>query len=414
MCIIASNYGAMKNDIIQQAVNQYGANLFIYDGNKIEEQIEKLTRVFSVSKLRLNYACKALTNPSIMELMRRKGLGIDAVSIGEIHIALEVGFEPRDIIFTPSGVSNEEIGWAIQKGVRINVDNMDALQFISNTTPNYPISIRFNPDIMAGGNANISVGHKDSKFGILSSELPQVLEWLERGNLNIEGVHLHTGSDILDGNVFVQGVEFLLEIARHFDGIKFIDLGSGFKVAYSPTDKITNLDFVGHRISVLINAYEKELGREIQLEFEPGKFLVSEAGVFVTKINTIKRTQHKNFMCLDSGFNHMVRPMFYQAYHQIDNISSNQSETEVYEVVGYLCETDTFAEDREFPLSKADDIIVFRNAGAYCSSMSSNYNSRLKPSELLYYQGELRLIRKADTLTDLTRNYINIFQRQEA
>lgn len=400
------------NSILLQAVEQYGSPLFVYHGERIESQINTLRRAFDVPKLKLNYACKALTNPSILHLMKKNGMGIDAVSQGEVFLALNVGFEPHQIVYTPSGVPDAELDWVLKHGVRVNVDNMESLEFIKQHYPDYPVGIRVNPDIMAGGHSNISVGHKDSKFGIPQNNLHEVIELQEKG-LKVEGLHLHTGSDILDHRVFLEALHFILASVEHFPNAKYIDMGSGFKVAYKPGDLFTDIESLGNEVSKVFNEFCEISGRDLTLEFEPGKVLVSESGTFLVDVNSVKHTVHKSFVCLNSGFNHLQRPMFYDAYHQIDNISATQDrEKAVYDLVGYLCETDTFASDREMPQTQKGDILAIRNAGAYCFSMSSQYNSRLRPAEVLFYKGELHLIRQAETLEDITRHTIDVFQEK--
>lgn len=395
----------MLKENILSAVKKFGEPIFIYHGEKIEEQIANLKNVFTVPKLKINYACKALTTPAILQLIKKNKIGIDAVSIEEVKIAIHAGFKGEDIIFTPSGISDNEIDEVINYNTRINVDNVSTLKYISEKHPKTPVSIRMNPDILAGGNSNISVGHKDSKFGIPLQNIHEVLELSENNKIIIEGLHLHTGSDIIDIQVFLDGVKFLFDVAGYFkETLKFIDLGSGFKVPYKLDDKQTDLDLLGKNLSALFNKFCAKFGRELTLEFEPGKFLVSEAGYFVAQVNTVKETVHHKFLTLNTGFNHMIRPMFYGSYHHIENLTSTSMSQETYNLVGYLCETDTFAKNRRMTKTSKGDLLLFRNAGAYCASMASNYNSRLRPAEVLFYKNELHLIRERENFEQLIQN----------
>ena len=267
---------------------------------------------------------------------------------------------------------------------------------------------------MAGGNTNISVGHIDSKFGISIHQIPHILRIVENTNMNINGIHMHTGSDILDVEVFLYASEILFDTAKHFNNLDFIDFGSGFKVPYKEGDIETNIEEFGEKLSKRFNSFCKEYGKELTLGFEPGKFLVSEAGYFLARVNVVKQTTSTVFAGIDSGFNHLIRPMLYNSYHDIVNISNPEGRERFYSVVGYICETDTFATNRRINEITEGDILAFKNAGAYCFSMASNYNSRYRPAEVLWHEGNDYLIRKRETFDDLVKNQIEatIFKKQ--
>ncbi|RZJ30794.1 MAG: diaminopimelate decarboxylase [Flavobacterium sp.] len=389
--------------------NEFGSPLYVYDAAKIKSQYKRLTDAFSkVSSLRINYAVKALSNVAVLQLMKQIGAGIDTVSIQEVELGLHAGFSPDKIIYTPNGVSFEEIEQAAKLGVQINIDNLSVLEHFGQIHPTIPVCIRINPHVMAGGNSNISVGHIDSKFGISIHQMPHLLRIVENTGMHINGIHMHTGSDILDIEVFLYAAEILFEAAANFKQLDFIDFGSGFKVPYKKDDIETNVEELGKKLSKRFNEFCKEYGRPLALAFEPGKFLVSEAGFFLAKVNVVKQTTSTVFAGVDSGFNHLIRPMFYGSQHQIENISHPKGKERFYTVVGYICETDTFANNRRIAEIREGDILCFRNAGAYCFSMSSNYNSRYKPAEVLWMDGKGILIRKRETLDDLLRNQITI------
>ena len=384
--------------------------LYVYDANKIKYQYNRLVKSFkSVKNLQLNYAVKALSNISILKYLIDLGSGIDAVSIQEVHLALKGGINPEKIIYTPNGVSMDEIKFASELGVKINIDNLSVLEDFGNSHPEIPICIRINPHIMAGGNSNISVGHIDSKFGISIHQIPHLKRIVENTKIRINGVHMHTGSDILDIDVFLRAAEILFETANHFKDLDFIDFGSGFKVPYYPGDSETNIQELGKKLSKRFNLFCKSYGKNLTLIFEPGKFLVSEAGKFICKVNSIKQTTSTVFAQVDSGFNHFLRPMMYGANHHIENISNPDDTERYYSIVGYICETDTFASNRKVSTISIGDLLCFNNAGAYCHTMSSNYNSRYRPAEVLYINNQLKLIRKRENFDDLIRNQINIF-----
>ncbi|MCE5305992.1 diaminopimelate decarboxylase [bacterium] len=388
--------------------NKYGTPLYVYDADTIIAQYNRLISSFDVKDLRIIYAAKALSNISVLKLFNKIGVGLDTVSIEEVRLGLLAGFAPDNILFTPNSVSIQELEEAVSLGVHINIDNIDQLEYFGHSHPEIPVCIRVNPHIMAGGNSNISVGHIDSKFGISIHQFPLVERLVKTLKINVEGLHMHTGSDILDVDVFLQAADILFTIAANFKNLKFIDFGSGFKVKYKPDDYETDITAFGSEISKKFNKFTKEYGRDLALVFEPGKFLVSEAGYFCAKTNIIKQTTSTVFAGIDSGFNHLIRPMFYNAYHEIINISNPDGMPRIYTVVGYICETDTFAWNRKISEIHPGDILTFKNAGAYGYTMASNYNSRLRPAEVLIYEGKDYLIRKRESIEDLLRNQISI------
>ncbi len=399
----------MKSSDLLKIAKTYGDPVYVYDSAKIISQFKRLTKAFSsVKQLQLNYAAKALSNISILKLMNSLGSGLDTVSIQEVQLGLLAGFKPESIIFTPNGVSLEEIEEASKLGVRINIDNLSILEQFGSKHPNIPVCIRINPHVMAGGNSNISVGHIDSKFGISIHQIPHLLRIVELTQMNINGIHMHTGSDILDIDVFLYASEILFETAKNFKNLDFIDFGSGFKVPYNDSDIETNVEELGKKLSTRFNEFCTAYGKELTLAFEPGKFLVSEAGTFLAKVNVVKQTTSTVFASVDSGFNHLIRPMLYGSSHSIENISNPTGRERYYSVVGYICETDTFASNRRINEITEGDILCFKNAGAYCFTMASNYNSRFRPPEVLWHEGKAILIRERETFDDLIRNQIDI------
>jgi diaminopimelate decarboxylase len=399
----------MKNDTLLQIAKDFGSPVYVYDNETITGQYNRLTKAFSkVKQLKLNYAVKALSNISILKLFNTLGSGIDTVSIQEVKLGLKAGFKPEDIIFTPNGVSLEEIEKVSKLGVQINIDNLSILEQFGTKHPKVPVCIRINPHVMAGGNTNISVGHIDSKFGISIHQIPLLLRIVENTKMNINGIHMHTGSDILDIDVFLYASEILFDTAKNFKDLEFIDFGSGFKVPYKEGDIETNIEELGEKLSKRFNEFCKEYGKDLTLAFEPGKFLVSEAGVFLAKVNVVKQTTSTVFAQIDSGFNHLIRPMLYGSQHDILNISNPKGRERFYSVVGYICETDTFANNRRISEINEGDILCFKNAGAYCYSMASNYNSRYRPAEVLLHKGEAHLIRKRETFDDILHNQVEI------
>jgi len=388
-----------------ELANKYGSPLYVYDTDNIASQYNRLTNAFSdVKNLKLNYAVKALSNINILKFFKNLGAGLDTVSIQEVQLGLTTGIDPKNIIFTPNGVSLKEIEDVAKLGVQINIDNLSILEQFGQQHPEVPVCVRINPHIMAGGNSKISVGHIDSKFGISIHQVPHIKRVVENTGMNINGIHMHTGSDILDIDTFLRATEILFDVAKQFDDIDFIDFGSGFKVPYKEGDISTDIEQLGLQLTERFNEFCKEYGKDITLMFEPGKFLVSEAGVFLAKVNVVKQTTSTVFAHVDSGFNHLVRPMMYNSYHHITNISNPEGRDRYYSVVGYICETDTFGSNRRISEISEEDILCFHNAGAYCFSMASNYNSRYLPAEVMIVDGQDYLIRKRQTIQDILHN----------
>lgn len=397
----------MQNTVLTSIANQFGSPVYVYDAEKMESQYNRLTQAFqNVQQLRINYAVKALSNVNILSFMHSLGAGLDTVSIQEVKLGLSAGVPAQMIIFTPNGVSLEEIEEAATLGVQINIDNLSLLEQFGSKHPDVPVCIRINPHVMAGGNANISVGHIDSKFGISIHQLPHIVRIVENTGMRINGIHMHTGSDILDIDVFLHAAEILFTTAKSFHDLEFLDFGSGFKVPYHPNDIETNIEEMGQKLGERFQLFCKEYGKELTLAFEPGKFLVSEAGYFLTQVNVVKQTTSTVFAQVNSGFNHLIRPMLYGSQHHIENISNPNGRERFYSVVGYICETDTFANNRRINEISEGDLLCFHNAGAYCFSMASNYNSRFRPAEIFWHQGEAKLIRKAEQFDDLLHNQV--------
>ena len=397
----------LSNDFLVELGRQYGTPLYVYHAEKIKEQFNKLQTAFADVDARFFYACKALTNISVLRYVQSIGCNIDCSSVNEVLLAIRAGFTPQQILYTSNNIGFDELEAVAAHSVNINIDSLSNLRkFGEKFGSSYPVGVRLRPNIMAGGNLKISTGHDGSKFGVPLEQVNEVLQIVRDTNVWIRGLHIHTGSDIKDVEVFVKGVEILFGLSEHFPKLEFLDLGGGFKVAYKPGDAETDINLLGEKLGDALSAFENRINRKIQLWFEPGKFLVSEAGHFIASVNVIKETANVIFAGLNTGLNHLIRPMFYNAWHTIENISHPTAPVKKYTVVGNICETDTFATDRDLNEIREGDYLVFRNAGAYCFEMSSNYNSRYKPAEILVENGKPRLIRKADVFDDLLRNQV--------
>lgn len=397
----------LSNTQLTNLADEFGTPLYVYDAEKIKEQYNKLTNAFTDTDTVFFYACKALTNIHILQHIKGLGCNIDCSSVNEVRLALHSGFPPGRILYTSNGIAFSEIEEAKELGVIINIDSLSNLEkFGKKYGHSYPVGIRLRPNIMAGGHLKISTGHEKSKFGIPVQQVDKIISIAEKYNIHINDLHIHTGSDIQDVDVFVKGIEVLFDIVPYFKELEVIDLGGGFKVPYKKGDSETDIDLLAQKVNELFASHPNPGGRPLKVWFEPGKFLVSECGYFITQVNVIKETDSATFVSVDSGFNHLIRPMFYDAYHRIENISNPGGTEKTYSVVGNICETDTFAWDRKLNEVREGDYLVFYNAGAYGFQMSSNYNSRLKPAEVMIENGKPKLIRRRDVFEDLLKNQV--------
>jgi diaminopimelate decarboxylase len=407
--ILKNNEYFIQDFKISDLGNEYGTPLYIYDGNVIEEKVRRLKNAFSEINMKIKYACKANTNISILKLMKNLGVELDVVSPQELQLGLIAGFLPDNITFTSSGVGFDEIEDSVENGVIVNIDNLPTLEKFGKKYGNtQPVLIRIRPNVEGGGNQKISTGHKDSKFGIAIEQVDQILALQQKYDLNIVGIHQHTGSDIKDGSTFVEVANVVFEFAKSFKNLKYIDLGGGFKVPYKKGDHETDMEDLGEKLSAAFKKFCEEYGKDLELWFEPGKYLVSECGILLATANVVKENPGKTLIGLNTGLNHLIRPMMYDAYHKVINVSNTSENLQKYNVVGYICETDDIAKDRSLSAASDGDIFAILNAGAYGFTMASNYNSRLKPAEVLIYKNQKYLIRERQTFQDIINKQILI------
>lgn len=408
-------YYSIQGISLVQLAEQYGTPLYVYDFDKIREKISVLKKSFPGIALKIKYACKANTNLNVLRLMRAEGVELDVVSPQEMELGLLAGFAPEQITFTPSGVDFSEIAWATDQGGMVNLDNLSVLEkFGQRYGGSRPCMIRIKPHVEAGGNDKIRTAHPESKFGISIHQKAEIQAIIQRYGMRLIGLHQHTGSDIKDAHTFLQAAQLMFDFAMDFPDLEIIDLGGGFKVPYSPQDSHIDVPALGATMAQGFQEFCQRYGRTLQLWIEPGKFLVSEAGTLLAKANVVKNDPVLDFVGINTGLNHLIRPMMYGAYHDIFNAQRpEETQHATYRVVGYICETDTFSFDaqgkenqRELQRVQEGDLIAIANAGAYGFSMASHYNSRPLPAEVAVEAGASRLIRRRESLDDLIRNQV--------
>jgi len=360
--------------------------------------------------LRVYYAAKANTNLTVLRILQSEGAYLDTVSPGEVFLGLSSGFTPDRILFTGTSVRNDELKFLVGTNITINVDSQSELDRLLKIAVPPVVSVRVNPEVGAGHHSHCITAGPESKFGLWEEETIQAYAIAKRARVERFGIHMHIGSGILELEPYVVAVEKLLNIAKRVHeevGIdfEFIDIGGGLGVPYKPEDKDLDVSEFSTKVVSMFKAKVKEygLGKPF-LCVEPGRYLVSDASILLTAVNTVKETPSKKFVGVDAGFNTLVRPTMYGSYHPI--IVANkvaQAEKETYDVVGPICESgDTLAKDRQLPKIEEGDLLAILNSGAYGFSMSSQYNSRPRAAEVMIRQGKAVVVRQREQLNDLT------------
>ena len=394
----------IDSEILINAAKSYGTPLYFYHFDLIKERYQELHRFITHPRLRILYAMKANYSPAILQLLINEGAGIDTVSIGEALLATKLGAKSSNLLYTANNVTVAEMAQARDMGLLVNVGALSTLEAFGKNFPGSNVCLRFNPEVVAGSHEKIQTGGKLTKFGLLFQDLEQVKELVEKYKLQVIGLHKHTGSGISEDEKYLQAVSNLLEIAipEHFPHLQFIDLGGGFGVPYRPDEARFNYVEFGKKVTEKILKHEKETNQTLEVWFEPGRYLVCEAGYLLMEVNTVKNNRGRLIVGTDSGFPQLIRPVFYDAYHEILNLSGTGRKKMTYDICGNICETgDHFAKDRELPEIKEGDLLAVKNAGAYCYAMGGVYNLRPMPAEVAYSAGNLKLIRERLSAEDL-------------
>ncbi len=399
---IANNKIQFGKHTAEELLDQFGSPLYVYEKETLVRQYERLKDAFKDSDLSILFACKANSNIEILKVFKNLGSGIDAISPGEVFLALQAGFKPEQILLTATNLTREDIEYVLDKNIIVNIDNISMLEEHGELFAGREVSIRINPDIRAGGHSYLETGHRDSKFGLVIEETPRAIELLSKHDATVVGLHQHIGSDITDAGSLLESLDKILAVTLTYDSLRFIDIGGGFKVKYHEDDSETDIADVGSKVSRRFNEFCQKNNRTLRLMIEPGKFLVSESGFLLTKVQSIKGSGKKIIVGTDTGMNHLIRPALYNAYHKIVNASQVDGIREKVEIVGNICESaDVLGQERDISGPKVGDTLCIFNAGSYGYSMASTYNARMLPAEILVENGTPRLIRRRQQLEDL-------------
>ena len=398
---------------VETLMQEYGSPLYVYEESVLRSQFRQLASGFPEELLEIHYSMKANSNPSLLKILLEEGSAIDAVSEFEVRLALESGFEPQQIIFTGNNNTLAEIENCVEKGVSVNLGSLALLEKYGQRYPQTSVSVRINPGIGAGHHSHCITGGPDSKFGIYHDQIDSALDLATKYKLTLNGVHSHIGTGIYSAEPMLEAMEMILAVAEKFPDLEFVDFGGGFGIPYRPEQQALDMTDLSQKMTRRFTEFRQSYGRDITMKIEPGKFLVGPAGILLTTVTNITDTPKYRFVGVDSGFNHLVRPTMYGSYHKILNASRISGEEEDVVVVGNICESgDIFSRSgeeikRNLPSPEIGERLAFLDVGAYGFSMSSQYNLRPRPAEVLVHQGQSRLIRRAESFEDLTQGFVD-------
>lgn len=392
---------------------KYETPLYVYNENILRKNCRDLKGLISYSNFTVNYSLKANSNLELIKIVRNEGLKVDAMSPGEIYLNLLAGYKPEEILYISNNVNENEFLYAINAGVKISVDSLSQLEMIGRLNPGGSVAFRLNPGVGAGHHENVTTGGQKTKFGIEISSIPEVKRIIKEYSLKLIGINQHIGSLFMDSEAYLESTGNILNIASQFDDLEFVDLGGGFGIPYNKQAHQPRLDLkeLGGKLSEVINSWVTEYGKKIEIKIEPGRYIVAESGILLGMVNSVKTNYNIKYIGTDLGFNVLIRPVMYNSHHDIEiyrKDSKPSQKEEVVNIVGNICETgDMIAKDRDLPEIFENDILGVLDSGAYGYSMSSNYNCRLRPAEVLIdLEGNPRLIRRRDTLEDLVMNFV--------
>ena len=405
------NFGpeqSLDDAILLELAGKFDTPLYVYDGNLILKRYDELHQFIKWPKLKIFYSMKANYNVAILRLLNERGAYLDTVSPAEVYLALKIGYPKHRILFTANNLTDEEMEEVQNIGILFTIGSLSRLRKYGKAYPGTKICLRFNPDVVAGEHIKIQTGGDITKFGILMDDVSEVKQILQEYRLEVIGLHEHTGSGIAEKEHVYQSMRNLLSLGKQFPDLEFVDFGGGFKVPYKPDEKRMDYEEFGENLTEIFSDFCSEYGRELEMYFEPGKYIVAEAGYLVVQVNTLKDNRGRLIAGTNSGFPQLIRPMFYDAYHHVINLSNPNGKKNKYDVCGNICETgDCFAVQREIPEIHEGDYLAIQNAGAYCYAMGGIYNLRPLPSEVLVTDGTHRIVTRRLTNEELANNILS-------
>lgn len=406
------NVGFYGDTSPNMLIEKYGSPLYVYNEKILRQRCREMANLVTYPNFRSNFSIKANSNIELLRIVRSEGLYVDAMSDGEIYILLKAGFKPEEIFYIPNNVSSEEVKFAISHGILTSVDSLSQLKQFGRLNSGGRVAVRFNPGIGAGHHEKVVTGGKKTKFGINAEHIDDVKSILKEYNLKLAGINQHIGSLFMEPEPYIESTKFILSIAEQFENLDFIDFGGGFGIPYHKQEGQKGLDiaYLGKKLGSIMAKWSEKYGKEVLFKIEPGRYIVAECGVLLGRVHAVKQNNGMYFAGTDIGFNVLIRPAMYDSYHDIEiykNLPGAAKEYRAVTIVGNICESgDIIAKDRLMPVPEEGDIIGVMDAGAYGYSMSSNYNNRQRPAEVLIKEdGSTVLIRRRDTLEDLIRNF---------
>jgi diaminopimelate decarboxylase len=405
--------GFYGNTTPEELIQKYGSPLYVYNEAVLRDRCKEMRNLVSYSNFKVQYSAKANSNKELLKIIRQEGLHTGAMSPGEIYILMKSGYKPEEILYVANNVSEEEMQYAIDAGTIVSVDSLSQLQMFGRLNPGGNVAIRINAGSGVGHHEKVVTAGKNTKFGVRYDQVEEAKQIAQDHNLQIIGLNQHLGSLFMEPNGYIAGAEAFLSVAEQFENLEFVDFGGGFGIPYRKQSGENRLDLeaLGHQLSTILKDWVLKYGKEIAFHIEPGRYVVAESSVILGKVHAVKYNGTTKYVGTDVGFNVLARPVMYDSWHDLEfyrNGSRLQGDQlELATIVGNICESgDIIAKDREVPVIEEGDICGILDAGAYGYSMSSSYNNRLRPAEVIIRtDGSDALIRRRDTLDDLLRNY---------
>ncbi|MBI2990471.1 MAG: diaminopimelate decarboxylase [Candidatus Magasanikbacteria bacterium] len=402
------DFDVIDTHIVENIAERFGTPVYVYDLNLIRRRIKDLQSYMGLyPKTEFLYAVKANYNPRILKEIISLGCGVDAVSPEEVKLGLVSACPKERLMCTENNMTDFEMHEVQKSGVLLNIGSLSRLEKYGRAYPGSKVCVRFNPNVGSASHDSNITGGPDSKFGISFKDVSGVLEMTRYYGLQVIGVHQHIGSGWLALEEPLLALDVILDIAAQFPDLEFVDVGGGFGVPYKPGQKSLDLQTLGMSVDKRFKSFCALYGRDLTLRFEPGRYIVAQAGSLITRVNTIKQSiSGKIIVGTDTGMNQLVRVAMYGSYHPIRNLSNALGMVHEYDITGNICEcADFFAKDREMPEIREGDLLSIDIAGAYGMSMASNYQFRGLPAEVLVDRDKVELIRRRQTFEDVFSAY---------